>query len=347
MQKSRTLRPFPVGELPHLLRAQVEAGRRLLSLLPLEPGPDWPAACRALGGAVTLTVTDAFVLSAAELLGHVRGAALRIAAGSRQAMVVVDPQLAPRLARRALGVEGPELPAPRPLTLAEEGALEFLVAALLGPSLRVDGVVRDGELPFSAGASAWIWGVSAKLSTPAGEGWAKLYAPESVRLAAPPPVAAALAKRAGRLERARVELRLGLGVTLLPARELAGLGVGDVVLFGQRPETLALRLGAGRFRARLDGDSLTIEEPFRLEKTMPNEDAGELYGELPVEVTCELGRVTMTGREVLELRPGAVVPVGRPLSGPVDLVVGGRVVARGELVDVDGEIGVRVTQTID
>ena len=65
---------------------------------------------------------------------------------------------------------------------------------------------------------------------------------------------------------------------------------------------------------------------------------------VPVEVVCELGRVTMTGREVLELRPGAVIPVGRPLAGPVDLTVGGRVVARGELVDVEGEIGVRITQ---
>ena len=50
-----------------------------------------------------------------------------------------------------------------------------------------------------------------------------------------------------------------------------------------------------------------------------------------VEVVCELGRVTMTGRELLELRPGAVIPVGRPLAGPVDLTVGGRVVARGFL----------------
>ena len=69
-----------------------------------------------------------------------------------------------------------------------------------------------------------------------------------------------------------------------------------------------------------------------------------LLRELPVEMVCELGRVTMSGRELLELRPGAVIPVGRPLAGPVDLTVGGRVVARGELVDVEGEIGVRVTQ---
>ena len=65
---------------------------------------------------------------------------------------------------------------------------------------------------------------------------------------------------------------------------------------------------------------------------------------LPVEVVCEIGRVTLDGRELIDLAPGAVLPMGRPLAGPVDLTIGGRVVARGELVDVEGEIGVRVTR---
>jgi flagellar motor switch protein FliM len=74
------------------------------------------------------------------------------------------------------------------------------------------------------------------------------------------------------------------------------------------------------------------------------QSADQMLRELPVEVVCELGRVAMSGRELLELRPGAIIPAGRPLSGPVDLTVGGRIVARGELVDVEGEIGVRITQ---
>ena len=84
-----------------------------------------------------------------------------------------------------------------------------------------------------------------------------------------------------------------------------------------------------------------------MDETSTQSGADQLLGELPVEVVCELGRVTMSGRELLELRPGAVLPVGRPLAGPIDLTVGGRVVARGELVDVEGEIGVRITQIND
>ena len=142
--------------------------------------------------------------------------------------------------------------------------------------------------------------------------------------------------------------------------DLAGLGAGDVILFERfgvrdaRGGPVTLRLGRGGFGARLDGDALTIEEQFRLNRGVSSMEfdpsqkgeaasANELLRELPVEVVCELGRVTMSGRELIELRPGAVIPAGRPLSGPVDLTVGGRVVARGELVDVEGEIGVRIT----
>ena len=57
--------------------------------------------------------------------------------------------------------------------------------------------------------------------------------------------------------------------------------------------------------------------------------------------------MTLSGRELLELRPGAVLPVGRPLAGPIDLSVGGRVIARGELVDVEGEVGVRINHVMD
>jgi type III secretion system YscQ/HrcQ family protein len=134
------------------------------------------------------------------------------------------------------------------------------------------------------------------------------------------------------------------------------IGVRDA-----RGGPVLLRLGRGGFAARLDGEALTVAGPFRLNLGAPvmdpsdDQDArrpdaagtDQLLRELPVEVACELGRVTMSGRELLELRAGAVVPVGRPLAGPVDLTVGGRVVARGELVDVEGEIGVRITQLCD
>jgi type III secretion system YscQ/HrcQ family protein len=364
------VRPYPLDRLPRLARAQVEAGRALLRHVPLEPGPDWGDACRALGGPVRIELVESYALPVREVGAQARGVVVHLSASAgRWALVVIDPRLAPRLARRALGVDGQddELPAPRPLTRAEEGAIEFLVAALVdGQPVRVTGVVRDDDqLPGTAGDDVWLLALELRVSSPVGNGWARLLAPDSLRLAVPlPERAEALHARRSRLGEAQVAARLELGRTALPRADFAGLEAGDVVIFDRigvrdvRGGPVTLCLGRGGFRARLDGEALTVETPYRLNLGAPTMDKEEeakpdeagtnqLLGELPVEVACELGRVTMSGKELLELRPGAVIPVGRPLAGPVDLTVGGRVVARGELVDVEGEIGVRVVQLCD
>jgi type III secretion system YscQ/HrcQ family protein len=66
--------------------------------------------------------------------------------------------------------------------------------------------------------------------------------------------------------------------------------------------------------------------------------------EAPVVVRVELGTVSMTASDWAGLRPGDVIETGRRVAEPVLLRVAGRVVARGELVDVDGEVGVRVRE---
>jgi type III secretion system YscQ/HrcQ family protein len=63
---------------------------------------------------------------------------------------------------------------------------------------------------------------------------------------------------------------------------------------------------------------------------------------LPVDLVLELGRVTVPVAELAGLAPGAVLQTGLPLGAQVTLRVGDRAVASGELVQVDGEVGVRV-----
>ena len=363
----KRVRPFPLAELPRVARAQLEAARLLLPRLPMEPGPEWGQACRAVGGEVALTLVEVYAVPARELAAQARGAALRLALpGQRWALVVVEGALAARLARAALGFDQGELAAPRPLTLAEEGGLEFLVAALAGSeAAQLGGVVGDAAVVALAAAlgEGWLAVAQVRIVSPVGEGWARLIVPDALRLGAVPPRPVdALATRTPRFADAQVALRLEVGRTAVARSDLAGLATGDVILFerfgvrdaGGGPVTL--RLGRGGFAARLDGDALAILQPFRLmnpgapimdfdpSQKPDAASADQLLRELPVEVVCELGRVTMSGKELLELRPGAVIPAGRPLAGPVDLTVGGRVVARGELVDVEGEIGVRITQ---
>jgi flagellar motor switch/type III secretory pathway protein FliN len=75
-----------------------------------------------------------------------------------------------------------------------------------------------------------------------------------------------------------------------------------------------------------------------------NETLTDAALDAPVVVRVELGVVSLSARRWAELRPGEVLSTGHPLGEPVLLRVAGRAVARGELVDVDGTVGVRVRE---
>lgn len=73
----------------------------------------------------------------------------------------------------------------------------------------------------------------------------------------------------------------------------------------------------------------------------------ELLQGVDMEVTVELGRTRMTVRDLLALTPGAVLELDRAAGSPADLLVNGRLVARGEVVVIDEDFGLRVTEILD
>ena len=60
----------------------------------------------------------------------------------------------------------------------------------------------------------------------------------------------------------------------------------------------------------------------------------------------EIGRTQMTIRETLALGPGSIVTLNRLAGEPVDLLVNGKPIARGEVVVIDEEFGLRVTEVV-
>lgn len=72
-------------------------------------------------------------------------------------------------------------------------------------------------------------------------------------------------------------------------------------------------------------------------------DLGRLQN-VPVELAIEIGRTRMTIGDALALGIGSVVTVGRLAGDPVDLLVNGRVIARGEVVAIEEELGLRITE---
>ncbi len=80
----------------------------------------------------------------------------------------------------------------------------------------------------------------------------------------------------------------------------------------------------------------------------PIPDTGDLAMvlDVPVELSVEIGRTTMTIGETLEIGPGTIITLNKMTGEPVDLLVNGRRIARGEVVAIDEEFGLRVTQVM-
>jgi flagellar motor switch protein FliN/FliY len=81
----------------------------------------------------------------------------------------------------------------------------------------------------------------------------------------------------------------------------------------------------------------------------PDRETGaniDLLLDVNLRVTVELGRTSMTIKEILELGPGAVVELDKLAGEPVDILVNDKPIAKGEVVVVDENFGVRVTDIV-
>lgn len=169
-----------------------------------------------------------------------------------------------------------------------------------------------------------------------------------------------------RLGDAPIALPMVVATCLMNRSEVALLRAGDALLlpsFQLRnvgghftgPVALLAPLGDHGFGADLAEGGGLVLRPERVERRpweartseepyMPDEPNRtlEVLDEAPVVVRVELGAVEMKASEWAILRPGDVVTLGRKIGDPATLRIGGVVVARGELVQVDGEYGVRI-----
>ena len=71
-----------------------------------------------------------------------------------------------------------------------------------------------------------------------------------------------------------------------------------------------------------------------------------LIMDVPLEVTVELGRTTKSISEILNFAPGTIIELDRIAGEPIDVLVNGKFVAKGEVVVIEESFGVRVTEII-
>ena len=76
--------------------------------------------------------------------------------------------------------------------------------------------------------------------------------------------------------------------------------------------------------------------------------ASNPFGQVPIEITISVGRARPQVRDLLRLEPDAVLALDRRVDDPVELYVGDRLIARGELTEMEGDqagqLGVRLTE---
>lgn len=99
---------------------------------------------------------------------------------------------------------------------------------------------------------------------------------------------------------------------------------------------------------------MSMSEPVELEQlgdATPSDQPPGLpdlrrLGDVPIDLTVEIGRTRMTVSETLDLHRGSVVTLNRMAGEPVDLLVNGTAIARGEVVVIDEQFGVRITEIV-
>ncbi|HEX3802933.1 MAG TPA: flagellar motor switch protein FliN [Solirubrobacteraceae bacterium] len=97
-----------------------------------------------------------------------------------------------------------------------------------------------------------------------------------------------------------------------------------------------------------------MSEPVELEQLNASDSNAETPGmaelrrlsDVPIDLTVEIGRTRLTVGETLELRQGSILTLNRMAGEPVDLLVNGTPIARGEVVVIDEQFGVRITDIV-
>jgi len=88
-------------------------------------------------------------------------------------------------------------------------------------------------------------------------------------------------------------------------------------------------------------------QPEGQEQQKPQTLSVEVLLDVEVPIVVELGHTEMPLKEILALRPGAIVELDRLAGEPADIVIRGHVVAQGEVIVVDDNFGVRITNIVD
>jgi flagellar motor switch protein FliN len=89
-----------------------------------------------------------------------------------------------------------------------------------------------------------------------------------------------------------------------------------------------------------------LEEESRLDDDMSEESILDVASDVSVNVTAVIGKTKINIRELLEYKNGTVIDLHRSPGETVDIMAGDKLIARGELIDMEGRLGVRILKVL-
>ena len=358
---------YPFARWAKLSRAEARLAGRLARALDTMDGAALADARTVLGAAVSVRGMGTRVDGAELIAGEVGESVAMIAAiGAHRAVLALAPGIARVIADRVVGGTGSDVAlGPTPVSRGEAGLVAYVVARALararGPFTSLLDVGKAREV-IGAWGEARAIAAAFELSIGEQRGAGCLVVPLSAL--------EDLASSSRAIDPTlRVCASILIGDARIPAREVKSLLPGDVLV----PDTLTLdprvadvgraRMVVGRssraFELELSGGTLRVvramglaapRAPVRWKQrkdpamSQPDTDTLQSLADVEVELSIELARLEMPIAEVAALAPGVVVTTGRLVGERVAIRAGDRVIAWGELVDVEGEVGVRLTE---
>lgn len=150
------------------------------------------------------------------------------------------------------------------------------------------------------------------------------------------------------------DVTAGVASEVEPA-ELIGPRAGDFLVYpllqgNERAATIIIRIaGIGTGGLATQSTNIAVHEFQPLDDGtggLMDPRPLNLLQDVEMGVTAELGRRRMTVRELLSLTPGSVIELDRAAGSPVDVLVNGTLIARGEVVVIDEEFGIRIAEIV-
>ena len=136
----------------------------------------------------------------------------------------------------------------------------------------------------------------------------------------------------------------------MSAPQTAQLHMGEPMMTGQS-QMMGQQMMGAQDMSQMYGQQVNVQ-PAQFQAFTGNIPVGygpeniDLIMDVPLEVTVELGRTSKSIKEILDFTPGTIIELNRIAGEPIDVLVNGKYVAKGEVVIIEESYGIRITEIV-